>query len=197
MLAPAFDDPSRASQAVFRNVMKAMARPGLARPLATKLAAPEPLSPAAAAVALTLLDHETPLWLDPRLAGARQVGEWLKFHTGAPLTADPAQSAFAFISDPARTPPFEAFSLGSLEYPDRSTTLVLQVARLDRGDLLELCGPGIAGTARFFAQPLPDDFRARLLANRALFPRGIDLILVSTDAVAALPRSIRLVSEGG
>ena len=57
MLAPAFDDPALASQAVFRTVMEAMARPGLPRPLASQLAAPPPLSATAAAVALTLLDY--------------------------------------------------------------------------------------------------------------------------------------------
>lgn len=192
MLAPAFDDPALASQAVFRTVMEAMARPGLPRPLAASLAPPAPLSPTAAAVALTLLDYETPFWLDQRLAAAGEVAAWLKFHTGAPLSGNPAQSSFAFICDPATMPAFETFSQGVSEYPDRSTTLVVQVARLDRGDALTLSGPGIAGSRSFCAAPLPDDFPARLLANRALFPRGVDLILVSAQAVAALPRSLRV-----
>ena len=192
MLAPAFDDPALASQAVFRTMMEAMARPGLPRPLATRLAPPTPLSATAAAVALTLLDYETPFWLDARLAAAGEVAAWLKFHTGAPLTGNPAQSSFAFICDPATMPPFETFSQGVSEYPDRSTTLVVQVERLDRGDALTLCGPGIAGSRSFCAAPLPDNFQARLLANRALFPRGVDLILVSAQAVAALPRSLRV-----
>lgn len=193
MLAPAFDDPALASQAVFRTVMEATARPGLPRPLASKLAAPPPLSATAAAAALTLLDYETPFWLDSKLA-AGEVAPWLKFHTGAPLTENPAQAAFAFISDPAALPAFETFSLGSIEYPDRSTTLVVQVASLEHGDALSLSGPGIAGSRSFSAAPLPEDFRARLIANRALFPRGIDLILVSADAVAALPRSLRVAA---
>ena len=192
MLAPAFDDPALASQAVFRTVMDALARPGLARPLAPRLTVPSPLTATAAAVALTLLDYETPFWLDQGLAQASDVASWIKFHTGAPLTTDPAQAAFAFVSDPARMPAFDAFSFGSIEYPDRSTTLVLQVASFDQGEALALCGPGIAETRGFSAAPLPPDFRARLVANRAMFPRGVDLILVSPDAVAALPRSTRV-----
>jgi alpha-D-ribose 1-methylphosphonate 5-triphosphate synthase subunit PhnH len=194
MLAPAFDDPALASQAVFRTVMEAMARPGQARPLPSRLAAPPPLRPTAAAVALTLLDFETPLWLDQGLAAAREVAPWFRFHTGAPLTADPAQAIFAFLSDPVAMPAFEAFSPGSLEYPDRSTTLVVQVASFDHGEELTLSGPGIVGTRRFSAAPLPSDFRARLIANREMFPRGVDLILVTPDAVAALPRSVRVSS---
>jgi alpha-D-ribose 1-methylphosphonate 5-triphosphate synthase subunit PhnH len=192
MLAPAFADPSRATQAVFRAVMEAMARPGRVHALASGLSAPAPLNPAAAALALTLLDYETPVWLDPPLAAAREVGEWLKFHTGAQLTADGRGAAFAFASDPVRVPAFDSFSLGSFEYPDRSTTLVLQVDGFGRGDRLELFGPGIDGVQSLSAAPLPENFRARLIANRALFPRGIDLILASRDAVAALPRSVRV-----
>jgi alpha-D-ribose 1-methylphosphonate 5-triphosphate synthase subunit PhnH len=195
MLAPAFDDPALASQAVFRTVMEAMARPGQARPLPSRLDVPSPLTATAAAVALTLLDYETHFWLDQELAGAPEVASWLKFHTGAPLTTDSAKAAFAFVSDPAGMPAFDAFSFGCIEYPDRSTTVILQVARLDRGEALTLSGPGIAGTRTFCAEPLPPDFRARLVANRALFPRGVDLILVSPDAVAALPRSIRLAPQ--
>jgi alpha-D-ribose 1-methylphosphonate 5-triphosphate synthase subunit PhnH len=195
MLAPAFDDPALASQAVFRTVMEAMARPGLPRPLAVRLAPPSPLSATAAAVALTLLDYETPFWLDQGLVGGEVAG-WLKFHTGAPLTENPTHAAFAFISDPAAMSGFEIFAQGSNEYPDRSTTLVVQVARLDHSEPLALSGPGIAGSRSFSAAPLPQDFRARLAANRALFPRGVDLILVSADAVAALPRSLRVTAEG-
>jgi len=193
MLAPAFDDPALASQAVFRTVMEAMARPGLPRPLPSGLAAPPPLGPTAAAVALTLLDYETPFWLDAGLAAAPAVAAWLKFHTGAPLALDSGRATFAFVSDPAAMPPFAAFSPGTLEYPDRSTTLVLQVARFGEGDALALSGPGIQGTTNFSAQPLPPDFRTRLIANRETFPCGVDLILVSPDAVAALPRSVRVI----
>jgi alpha-D-ribose 1-methylphosphonate 5-triphosphate synthase subunit PhnH len=194
MLAPAFEDPALASQAVFRTVMEAMARPGLARPLPCRLAVPPPLLPTAAAVALTLLDYETPFWLDQALADAGEVAAWIRFHTGAPQAADRARAAFGFVSAPAAMPAFDVFSAGSIEYPDRSTTLVLQVARFGQGAALALRGPGIAATRSFAAQPLPPDFRARLLANREMFPRGLDLILVSPDAVAALPRSLRVAA---
>jgi alpha-D-ribose 1-methylphosphonate 5-triphosphate synthase subunit PhnH len=194
MLAPAFDAPALASQAVFRTVMEAMARPGLARALPCGLTVPPPFFPTTAAVALTLLDYETPFWLDQALTEVGEVAAWIRFHTGAPQTADRARAAFGFVSAPAAMPPFEAFSAGSIEYPDRSTTLVLQVTRFEQGEELKFCGPGIAGTRSFSAQPLPPDFRARLLANREMFPRGLDLILVSRDAVAALPRSLRVAA---
>jgi alpha-D-ribose 1-methylphosphonate 5-triphosphate synthase subunit PhnH len=196
MSAPAFPAPVLASQSVFRALMDAVAQPGLPRPLPFADAPPVPLSGTAAAVALSMVDHETPVWLDAALTQSR-VGAWIRLQTGAPLTADPAQAAFAFIADPRRSPGFNEFSLGTPEYPDRSTTLVLQVDEFGNGQQLLLRGPGIPGARSFSAQPLPEDFPARLVANRELFPRGVDLILVSKDAVAALPRSLSVVTERG
>jgi alpha-D-ribose 1-methylphosphonate 5-triphosphate synthase subunit PhnH len=195
MLAPAFADPVLASQAVFRSVMDAMARPGTIVVTEGLVQAPQPLGLAAAAVALTLLDYETPVWLAPGLAQAPDVAGWLRFHTGAPLTDDPQLAAFAFIADPQDVPEFGAFSLGSMEYPDRAATLVLQVDRLSGDDGFRLSGPGIRGSRALFASPVPADFAARLRANRALFPRGVDIILATDTRLAALPRSVHVTTE--
>jgi alpha-D-ribose 1-methylphosphonate 5-triphosphate synthase subunit PhnH len=188
-VAAGFAEPVLAAQATFRTVMNASARPGTVQRL-DGIGAPAPLSPTAAAIALTLLDYETPFWLDTPLAAAPEVARWISFHTGAPRTDDPANAAFAFVADSATAPPFAKFALGSAEYPDRSTTLVLQVDHLSEGDGFSLRGPGIAGAHRLAASPLPADFLARLAENRALFPRGVDVLLVCADAVAALPRSV-------
>lgn len=195
VLAPAFADPVTASQAVFRTVMNAMARPGTTLRLDADLTPPAPLGRGAAAVALALLDYESPAWLDHRLAAAPDVGQWLRFHTGAPITDDSRQAAFAFISDACALPAFDAFALGSAEYPDRSTTLIVEIAAFGAGAPLRLAGPGIAGTHAFSAA-LPADFVDRLRANRTLFPRGIDLVFVCEDLAAALPRSTRVLEEG-
>ena len=182
-----------ASQAAFRALMEAFARPGEIKAV-RGVAAPPPLAPAAAAVVQSLADYETPIWLDPPLAETPAVGEWIRFHTGARLTSDPGAAAFALIADADALPDFASFALGSEEYPDRSTTLIVQVARF-AGAALTLEGPGIRTTRAFAAEPLPNDFAQRLAANRELFPRGVDLVLVADDKVLALPRSVRLVPE--
>nr|QQZ51107.1 phosphonate C-P lyase system protein PhnH [Phenylobacterium glaciei] len=64
-IAPAFPDPTRGSQAVFRKVMEAMARPGVIHDLGFAPDAPQGLDRAAGAIALTLFDFETKIWLDP------------------------------------------------------------------------------------------------------------------------------------
>src|ERR1700736_5343819 len=112
-VAAGFAEPVLAAQMTFRTVMDAMARPGTVRPLAG-IAAPAPLSPTAAAIALTLLDYETPFWLDPPLAEAREVASFISFHAGAGAPADPADAVFAFVAAPAAAPPFARFAQGSL-----------------------------------------------------------------------------------
>jgi alpha-D-ribose 1-methylphosphonate 5-triphosphate synthase subunit PhnH len=192
VIAAGFVDAVLGAQKVFRAVMDALARPGVVQALTGLPAAPAPLSPAAGAIALALTDYDTPVWLDPPLVAATEVATWLRFHTGAPVVSDPARAAFAFVADPAHVRPFDAFALGTPEYPDRSTTIVLQVGRFAGGPSLLLSGPGIAGSRQFSASPLPGDFAGRLAANRSLFPRGIDLLLVTADQVAALPRSVKI-----
>ena len=195
MIAAAFADPVLAAQATFRAILAATARPGSVVPIAASLSPPPPLSRAAAAAALTLCDHDTPLWLDRGLRAADAVAAWLRFHCGVRIIDDPSAAAFAFVHTAAELPLFESFNPGSADYPDRSTTIVLQVDSFATGPELVLTGPGIRGRRRLRAAPLPHDIGARLAANRSLFPRGVDLLLVSADAVAALPRSVRLVNE--
>ena len=105
MLAPGFTDPVHDAQGTFRAIMDALARPGQPRPLAPGLAPPAPLTAELAAVALALTDADTPVWLDATLAAEPEVAAYLRFHTGAPLTDDPARAAFALIRDPVRCPP--------------------------------------------------------------------------------------------
>lgn len=189
MLAPGFADPVHDAQGTFRAVMDALARPGLPRRLEAGLEPPAPLTPELAAIALALTDADTPVWLDSGLAAAPEVAAYLRFHTGAPLTDDPARAAFALIRDPARCPPFVRFALGTPAYPDTSTTLVLALHTITAGEGLRLTGPGIDGTTRIALAPLPERFVAQLAGNRAGFPLGIDLILTAPGRVSGLPRS--------
>jgi alpha-D-ribose 1-methylphosphonate 5-triphosphate synthase subunit PhnH len=191
-----FADATRAAQSTFRIVMEAMARPGSVRQVEAGVGRPSSLMPATAAIALTLFDHDTPVWLDAPLAGASDVSAWLKFHTGAPVVADPALASFALVSEPDRLPDLQAFALGTAEYPDRSTTLVLQVPSLAHGQAYQLRGPGIDGVTSLRATIAPADLFARLSVNEALFPRGIDVVLVDDRSVVAIPRTTRLVASG-
>jgi alpha-D-ribose 1-methylphosphonate 5-triphosphate synthase subunit PhnH len=188
-----FDDPGLASQRIFRAVLQALAQPGSRHRLPPGgLKAPVGLSAGAAALALTLVDFETPLWLDPALAAAENVADYLKFHTGARIAADAARAAFAIASGPTRLPRLKTFALGTLGDPDRSTTLILDVEGLATGSGWRLTGPGIAGATHFEAIGFGPELLAERRALEPLLPRGLDILLVAGDEIAGLPRSTRI-----
>jgi len=195
-LPAGFADKVLSAQSTFRSVMDAMARPGTVQRIAAVAGAPAPMMRGTAAIALTLFDHDTPVWLDPRMAATSDATKWLKFHTSAPVIADSSICSFALIGDASALPRLDRFSFGSNEYPDRSTTLILQVESLTSGPTLELRGPGIAGTTTLEASIEPQDLFERLAVNATLFPRGIDVVLVHGDTIVAIPRTTRLVRGG-
>jgi len=188
-----FADPVWASQTVFRALMDAMARPGTEHALPDVTVPPAPLSASASALIATLADADTPVWLDAALTKSSAVKDWIVFHTGAPVVSHASDAAFAIVAAPQNLSALNGFSLGTQEFPDRSTTVILQVSTLSDGVPLALEGPGIKDQTSLAPAPMPQHFEAQWQANRAAFPRGIDLILAAPDCVAALPRSTRLV----
>ncbi len=190
-IALAYADPVHEAQQAFRAVMNALARPGTIQPVMGLAEAPAPLTPVAAAVILALADFETSVYLDTSLS-TDEIRTYLSFHSGAKLTREPSQAAFAVIADPLALGPFGGFALGTDAYPDRSTTLILQVPSLNEGRSFRLEGPGIKGSAELTVEGLPADIVARLADNHALFPRGVDLVLAGPHGVAALPRTTRI-----
>jgi alpha-D-ribose 1-methylphosphonate 5-triphosphate synthase subunit PhnH len=195
-LPAGFADKVLSAQSTFRSVMDAMARPGSIQRIASAAGAPAAMMRGTAAIALTLFDHDTLIWLDAQMSATPDVAKWLKFHTSAPVTADSSIASFALIGDPENLPSLDRFAFGSNEYPDRSTTLILQVESLTDSPIVELQGPGIDGMAALRASIRPRDLFERLAINAALFPRGIDVVLVHDDTIVAIPRTTRLVKGG-
>ncbi|MGY3450944.1 phosphonate C-P lyase system protein PhnH [Bradyrhizobium sp. USDA 4353] len=195
-LQPGFADKVLSAQSTFRLVMEAMARPGQVMVVDDEVGRPSSMMAGVAAIALTLLDQDTPVWLDQAFASVPDVSAWLKFHTGAPIVARPDAASFALVAEPAALPDLASFALGTPEYPDRSTTLIMQVPSLSVGETFHLRGPGIDGTTALTATIEPTDLFARLSINEALFPRGVDVILVDDRALVAIPRTTRLASSG-
>lgn len=194
LLTAGFADPARDSQRCFRAVLEAMSRPGRVQRLEPALLAepPRPLGRAAAAVLLTLVDPDTPVWLDPDAAAA---APWLAFHAGCPWAARPEEAAFV-LGFGAAPPALAALAPGTEEAPQEGATLVLMVATLAEGPgagAWQLRGPGIETEHHLRVTGLAPGFAASWAANHARFPRGVDVILCAGDALAALPRSVRIV----
>ncbi len=184
-LTGGFTAPPQQSAHAFRAALNAMARPGTIEHISGG-SAPAPVSPAAATLLLTLADGETPIYLAPGHNNAA-TRDWVAFHLGAPL-CDRAQAVFA-LGDWDALLPLSDYPIGTAEYPDRNTTLIVEMPALAaRGAMLS--GPGIQDKALI---SLPEI--AAFQANHALFPQGLDFYFTAGTQVAALPRSTR-VSEG-
>ena len=186
-----FADPVFDAQAAFSAIMNAFARPGTIVDLGALAAPPSPVPPAVGAILAALADYDTPLWLDPAALSAG-VAEWLAFHTGAAIVSEPQAAAFALVCDPTKLPALSHFSAGTAAYPDRSATLILCLPALRGGERLQLTGPGIETTASVSPCGLPDSFLEDWANNRGLYPRGIDMLLVSGSEALGLPRTSQI-----
>jgi alpha-D-ribose 1-methylphosphonate 5-triphosphate synthase subunit PhnH len=194
-LLPGFSDPVGETQSAFRAVLDAIARPGSLQSLPVPQGVPDGWPPAAVSLALTLLDQETPVWLDPAAATA-EASAYLRFHCGCPRIADAGNAMFAVVLDGANMPPLHTFSIGDPLSPERSATLILVLEALTDGPQLILSGPGIKGERAIAPVGLSADFVQQWTDNHALYPSGIDVILVAGDAVVGLPRSVAIEAMG-
>ncbi|PRY72731.1 phosphonate C-P lyase system protein PhnH [Halomonas ventosae] len=193
----AFDTPVHDSQRVYRQLLSAMAEPGTFAEVGGA-----PLPPPGAAIGtacwatlLTLCDLDTRVWLAPEL-DAVGLGEALAFHTGARQAERPDVADFALVTPATLAAKGEAeapaFQEGSDTFPDRSTTLVVMLDRLDTAGPWALSGPGIPVQRRLGVGQGGEALMTRLAANRDRFPRGLDAILTCGTRLAAVPRSTRI-----
>jgi alpha-D-ribose 1-methylphosphonate 5-triphosphate synthase subunit PhnH len=187
-LSPGFAEPVLDAQAAFRATLDAMSRPGRVEELALRMDPPAGVDAATAALCLTLLDADTPVWVAPNAAADRAMA-WIAFHTGAPIAAAAADAAFAIALDAASLPSLETFDWGTDEEPQRGATLVVQVPALAGQGGWTLSGPGIATRAALRVDGLPAVFVAERRAMTCAFPRGLDILFTSGARLAALPRT--------
>lgn len=173
--------PEQAARA-FRACLEALARPGQVQRL-EGAAPPAPLSPAAGAVLLTLVDQAVRLHLAPS-HDRPEIRDWIAFHCGAPLVAT-EEADFALGSWEALQP-VGRFAIGTPAYPDRAATLIVEMEKLAPPNA-RLTGPGIARDAE---ARLPEI--GAFADNRARFPLGFDCFFTSGDRVTGLPRSTKV-----
>ena len=190
-----FENPVFDAQSTFQTVMQAMAEPGIIHEIKPKSQAPAPIEPAMSAVLLALADADTPFWMTTTLAQT-SLKSWLSFHCGAPETEEKASATFAVMERGAAIPAFELFATGSQEYPDRSTTMIIELDAFDGGDVLTLSGPGINGAREIAPSGLPPHFITRWAGNRAAFPRGVDIVFTCGTRLFCLPRSTTVMKKG-
>jgi len=185
-ILPGFQNAVHDAQRTFRSLLEALSHPGRPYSFRVEVTAPAGLTPLCAAACLALVDIETVVWLQPSLPIS--VRDWLRFHTGCRFTADPSGADFAVITDLSSEVGLDAFSWGSAEYPEKSTTLLVQIEALSGGEVKRLSGPGILESLSF-SPCLPARFWAQWNKNTAAYPRGLDCFLFTQGAVVGLPRT--------
>jgi alpha-D-ribose 1-methylphosphonate 5-triphosphate synthase subunit PhnH len=192
-LRPGFADTTRDAQRAFRAVLNAMAHPARAYPLAGPAEPPSGLGSGLAAVALTLLDESCALWLGGTLAQDADLAAWLAFHTGARRVQAAAVADYV-VTGPDGLPPLASLASGTDEAPQLSATVVLDTRGCRGRARFTARGPGIDGATSLTAPWAPAGFAGAWRHNTAIFPRGVDLLLVDEDTVTAVPRTTRLAA---
>lgn len=186
-----FVDPVDGAGQTFRVILDVLSRPGSVASVQGPAETPDALSDAASAVLLTMADYVTPVWLDASVA-TESVQAYIRFHTNAPIARGPEEATFAVLRSQSDDLNLEIYNPGTHQYPDRSTTLIIEVDGFEHGPVVELQGPGIDGSTQFQADGLPESFWTEMQKNNAQFPLGIDVIFASPGKLAALPRSAQI-----
>lgn len=189
-LLPGFSDPIFDSQRTFRQVLKAMSYPGRVIPLEMAIASPHPLYSTTAAICLTLLDPETPLWMDR--SDLCEITDWLRFHCGCPLVDSPSHATFGLLTQGFEERLIDQFPVGEEEFPERSATLLVQVSGFQAGAGRSFKGPGIKTEERLEVHGLLDTFWKAWQRNQRLYPLGVDALFISPSALVGLPRTIEV-----
>jgi alpha-D-ribose 1-methylphosphonate 5-triphosphate synthase subunit PhnH len=175
-----------ASQAVFRVLLDALARPGRVLALPATATGPAP-GPGIVPLALAVIGTPVAVLGDPAWQ------ERICRATGATAAPAPDASLVAVYgaADPAD---IRSLRRGSALAPEDAAKVGLSCRRLTEGGpgevTVELSGPGVPGVRRLGVDGVgPAVFEALGEAN-ALFPAGIDVWLVDDRGqVAGLPRS--------
>jgi len=168
-------------QVLFRELLEAFARPGSVRDLNDSLAG----GTAMRAVLATLMDGECSL-ADPHHLIAAEDWPLLQARRSNPETA-------RFVMVNGKKAPNFTPALGRLESPEFGATLLIAVENLGRGtQSISLAGPGIEGTGHLQFDELHPDWLNQRVEWTSAFPLGVDLLLIDTSRIVAIPRTTQV-----
>jgi alpha-D-ribose 1-methylphosphonate 5-triphosphate synthase subunit PhnH len=178
------------TQALFRAVMNAMAAPG------SLLMAPSPeprnAMPLILKICDTLIDNEVTF----SVLGEKVDETFID--TVAMITnaayVDAARADFVIIPTRSSDRALVNISRGTLEYPEKSATVIWQVEDLTipGGASVTLSGPGIESSVACTLDGLSREDLALIREINHEYPLGIDLIFCDDRHIVALPRTTRI-----
>jgi alpha-D-ribose 1-methylphosphonate 5-triphosphate synthase subunit PhnH len=169
-------------QAHFRLLLDAMARPGKCH----RFKAVPRQGPSVLAVLASLLDAAVSL-ADAHAVLREQ--DWPMLQAGS-ACAEQADYVLCRGAQPPNVQP----KLGTLSSPEQSATLILLVASLQQqpgpdDTHLRLSGPGIKQHQTLAINGLHPGWLSQRKDWTDAFPLGVDIILVDTQQLAAIPRT--------
>ena len=195
-ISPSFENTERDSQIIFRQVLNSFSRPAVPFEISPRVKSSKTDSArVGTSLLLALMDTGSSLHLllkehDNNLA------DFLKFHTGCRIASGPEQANYIWVQSSERLPSLMECALGSAEFPEASSTLIIDVEgfKIDANSSNHSpwTGPGINGELYIEIMGLNDQFWSDRKNIRPLFPCGVDVIFCSPTHIVSLPRSTRI-----
>jgi alpha-D-ribose 1-methylphosphonate 5-triphosphate synthase subunit PhnH len=189
-IIPGFPSPVNDAQKIFRGLLTAMSEPGTLIRIGTLVHPPGTLNKAGYAIALTLLDRGSSLYLSPSLSQDEIIAT-LGFHCQVICNQQYSLVDFAFCSE-HDWPALNALKIGTEAYPDQSTTLVIQCDSFERGPTLTASGPGIETTQTIRCSAFNGDLLSQREQLNQMQPLGIDMIFTCDHRFFCLPRTTEI-----
>ena len=190
-LRPGLENPVLDSQKIFRQLLTGMSEPGVISTVQGVIEHPMGLFPATYAIALTLFDQDTRIFLSDNMQ-QNEISDSLRFHSSISQVSLAADADFVICNESDR-PDLDQLNWGTEAYPDQSCTLIIQCRSFFQGIVYRATGPGIKGSSKICSSA----FNGTLLHQReklsSRFPLGIDLILTSGRDFFCIPRTTKLV----
>lgn len=192
-ILPGLQNPVMDAQQIFRQLLNGMSQPGSIAAIDYTVQHPMGLNPATYAVALSMLDQDTPLKLAASVNNAA-ARDSLHFHNSVPLVDSVSAADFVICNEVDR-PDLETLNIGSDAWPDQSCTLIVQCQSFYNGITYRATGPGIQSSTKIRCSAFNDTLphQREKLAHR--FPLGIDLILTCGKEFFCIPRTTKLEAE--
>ena len=167
----------------FRQLMNAVAYPGGTFEL-TRCDVPDGISSAAGSIILNLCDYTNCIYL-AKSHHREEIIRWITFHTGAKITASD-MCDFA-IGEWSELKKVDNFKLGTAEYPDRSSTLIVDQSDIDFRHVY-IQGPGIK-IKKKCKLPEVDLFNE----NNNKFPIGLDFYFTNDQKIMVINRTTKVI----
>ena len=120
-----------------------------------------------------LLDYETPVWTD--VDWKNPAISWLQFDCESSVVTEPCMANFAIITKPARMPPLDYFRIGLDKYPEKATTMVVQVDDIFPRTDNKYYDTLVDKVGKLELKSVPDKFWKQWQHLSGLHPLGIDV----------------------